>query len=772
MGADDVPLICYFGGKLIDEDRDARYIGGKIKKGKVPKSIGFAGFKEKIKEIMDLQINGMEFKIKCGFSIGQAILIALDVDDDESLRSVVDDTEFVRAYILKDVPSPTKSTATQREDLVLPVAAVQFPAENTIDGTSNHNPVEIKSIGVKPPENDGMSTSRDALPTGSEWFHEELLPFVTGHGNPSSDGNCGFRALCMALGRNESEWAWMRTELVKEIESNKVLYHRLFGDEETCTLLERTRHSYGPAPESRWMLMPYTGFVFAQAFKVVLVYYFEKNGYTFVPFLSPPIAGNVKILGIGHLKNNHYIKLDFQYDCQLPPFPHILSNWRRICPVIANSWEELLAPRLLTFRTMNVPELQIDKCPPETFIIDEEDHVLPSAPLQFQAKNLVDGTSNNYPVEDIHEHGDAVSNLDMTRYGELIMASNYNPVMDVNEHGDVNCIDVTGVNINRLEDMHDRFSHSNVDQHDEEINLPVTVSNHEYEGNQFTSQMEETAPNVHIETSARAGSSDIEFSIGREFKDIEAFRNIFSDWAVSTGYVYRTVRKTPSMLTMKCRSEGCDWRIQASKLPNLSTCKVIKYQKVHTCSGPQLSCAGGNHPQATKKWIVSKMQSSIERNPYMEPKKIVKEIKDRYGILISYNKAVKAKTMALDLMRNQKKDSYPLPRPDICCALVKELEGGGTVCKLGLSSDGGSFQHLFWAFPACVEALRNHLRPFIYVRSVKIEIGILMYASGIDGNGFYGESIQVGSALCAREDDEAWDTFLELTVVNLLGCLS
>ncbi|KAL5724250.1 hypothetical protein ACHQM5_007533 [Ranunculus cassubicifolius] len=360
MGADDVRFFCYFDGELIDEDRNAKYNGGKTKLIKVPKSIGFTSFKEKIEEMTKLPLNGTEFKIKCGVPADEFTVITVDVDDDESLLSVMEDSKFVRTYILKDVPPATTFTAAQREDLVLPTAAVQFPAENTIDGTSNHNPVEIKSIGVKPPENDGMSTSRDALPTGSElreWFPEKLLPFITGYGNPSSDGNCGFRALCMALGRNEREWAWMRDSLVKEIESNRFFYNRLFPEEVTGELLERTRHSQDPAPPPNWMDMPSTGFVFAQAFNVVLVYYSEKNCCTFVPFLSPPHTDNVnvKVLGIGLVKNNHYINLDFGDGCPLPPFPHVPSNWRTICPVVTNCWEKLLEPRLIAFGTIKLP---------------------------------------------------------------------------------------------------------------------------------------------------------------------------------------------------------------------------------------------------------------------------------------------------------------------------------------------------------------------------------------------------------------------------------
>ncbi|KAL5724251.1 hypothetical protein ACHQM5_007534 [Ranunculus cassubicifolius] len=128
MGADDVRLICYFNGNLIDEDRDVKYIGGIRKGDKVPKSIGFASFKEKIREMMNQPINGMEFKIKCGLRLDE-LTVSIDVDDEKSLRFVMDDSTFVRAYI-QHVPHATTSNAAQREEMMFPLEAISNGACN------------------------------------------------------------------------------------------------------------------------------------------------------------------------------------------------------------------------------------------------------------------------------------------------------------------------------------------------------------------------------------------------------------------------------------------------------------------------------------------------------------------------------------------------------------------------------------------------------------------------------------------------------------------
>ncbi|KAL5724252.1 hypothetical protein ACHQM5_007535 [Ranunculus cassubicifolius] len=133
----------------------------------------------------------------------------------------------------------------------------------------------------------------------------------------------------------------------------------------------------------------------------------------------------------------------------------------------------------------------------------------------------------------------------------------------------------------------------------------------------------------------------------------------------------------------------------------------------------------------------------------MEPMKIVKEIKTQFGIEISYNKAVKTKTKVLEVMRIHRETLH---------LLVKELELSGSVGKVGISSDGS--QYFFWAFQACIDALRNHLRPVVYVGMEDTQLGVLMYAQGIDGDNVYGWPIEVGFALCVRDDEKSWERFL------------
>ncbi|KAI3798947.1 hypothetical protein L1987_34233 [Smallanthus sonchifolius] len=54
---------------------------------------------------------------------------------------------------------------------------------------------------------------KDSLP---QWIH----PYVSKIKYERPDGNCGFRGIAMALGRDQNEWAWVRRKMLTEMDNN------------------------------------------------------------------------------------------------------------------------------------------------------------------------------------------------------------------------------------------------------------------------------------------------------------------------------------------------------------------------------------------------------------------------------------------------------------------------------------------------------------------------------------------------------------------------
>ncbi|PIA32821.1 hypothetical protein AQUCO_04300031v1 [Aquilegia coerulea] len=112
MGSPNVPIICYYNGKLIDEDRNPRYIGGDTKVGVVSNTIGFMGFKEWIRDMVKPSSDQIDFEIKCWYRIDEHTVIAIKVDNDHSLKFIFDHSlhcNGIMAYVVNQLPMETNT---------------------------------------------------------------------------------------------------------------------------------------------------------------------------------------------------------------------------------------------------------------------------------------------------------------------------------------------------------------------------------------------------------------------------------------------------------------------------------------------------------------------------------------------------------------------------------------------------------------------------------------------------------------------------------------
>ena len=70
---------------------------------------------------------------------------------------------------------------------------------------------------------------------------------------------------------------------------------------------------------------------------------------------------------------------------------------------------------------------------------------------------------------------------------------------------------------------------------------------------------------------------------GELFPDIFSFRKAIRHFSVTKGYVLAGIKTDPTRFIAKCKSEGCPWRIHASRLQNRKTMQVTVYSLVPLC---------------------------------------------------------------------------------------------------------------------------------------------------------------------------------------------
>ncbi|KAF9592111.1 hypothetical protein IFM89_011949 [Coptis chinensis] len=137
-----------------------------------------------------------------------------------------------------------------------------------------------------------------------DYFPDILQPLILDIEDPKGDGNCGFRALAMALGYDEEGWVQVRVNLISELRASKEEYIRMFGHENVTRCEGSLLHFKGDAPEEKWMLLPEHGYLAASKYSVAIVYFSMAGCHTFLPLKSAFNENDYKVIGIGRVPNH------------------------------------------------------------------------------------------------------------------------------------------------------------------------------------------------------------------------------------------------------------------------------------------------------------------------------------------------------------------------------------------------------------------------------------------------------------------------------------
>lgn len=144
------------------------------------------------------------------------------------------------------------------------------------------------------------------------------------------DGHCGYRAISHALNMGDN-WIQVRTDLSEEIIKNEALYDQIVGVVRQLDIASSLLCYVTLAPVAKWMSIPDIGLVAASCYNVSLVSSSKYQSFTFIPLHSAPLKDR-KMIYIGFVNGDHFIRLVIKDECPLPP---IFSPWLRYHEEIA-----------------------------------------------------------------------------------------------------------------------------------------------------------------------------------------------------------------------------------------------------------------------------------------------------------------------------------------------------------------------------------------------------------------------------------------------------
>ncbi|KAK3017233.1 hypothetical protein RJ639_007151 [Escallonia herrerae] len=240
--------------------------------------------------------------------------------------------------------------------------------------------------------------------------------------------------------------------------------------------------------------------------------------------------------------------------------------------------------------------------------------------------------------------------------------------------------------------------------------------------------------------------------VDQRFCSFTEFREALHKYSIAHGFTYKYKKNDSHRVTVKCKAEGCPWRIYASRLATTQLICIKKMSTTHTCEGAAVKAGY----RATRGWVGSIIKEKLKASPNYKPKDIASDIKREYGIQLNYSQAWRAKEIAREQLQGSYKEAYnQLP---FFCENIMETNPG-SVARFATKEDS-SFHRLFVAFHASIAGFQQGCRPLLFLDSTPLNSkyqGTLLAATAADGDdGVF----PVAFAVVDDETDDNWHWFL------------
>ncbi|KAI4342894.1 hypothetical protein MLD38_027459 [Melastoma candidum] len=239
---------------------------------------------------------------------------------------------------------------------------------------------------------------------------------------------------------------------------------------------------------------------------------------------------------------------------------------------------------------------------------------------------------------------------------------------------------------------------------------------------------------------------------GQRFNSVTDFREALRKYAIANQFAFKYKKNDSHRVTVKCKAEGCPWRIHASRLSTTQLICIKKMNPNHTCEGASVS---SGH-QATRNWVASMIKEKLKVSPDYKPKDIVTDLKREYGIHLNYFQAWRGKEIAKEQIQGSYKEAYSqLPH---YCARIMETNPGSLATFT--TKEDSSFHRLFVAFHATLFGFQQGCRPLIFLNGLPIKSkyqGTLLTATAADGQDC---PFPVAFAVVDAESIDNWHWFL------------
>ncbi|CAL2263067.1 unnamed protein product [Prunus armeniaca] len=149
------------------------------------------------------------------------------------------------------------------------------------------------------------------------------------------DGNCGYRAIAMAMRFGHNEWHRVRKDLLQQLHDMSFVFKKCIREHKRYNEIERALNYFddGFAPFFCWMTMPDMGHIIATRYNVVLILLSMRQCLTFLPFSVQSSETKLNEIAIGFVDDDHYVQVHLSPDHPIPPVSRMWHEQSDICNV-------------------------------------------------------------------------------------------------------------------------------------------------------------------------------------------------------------------------------------------------------------------------------------------------------------------------------------------------------------------------------------------------------------------------------------------------------
>uniref|UniRef100_A0A452ZR89 Transposase MuDR plant domain-containing protein n=1 Tax=Aegilops tauschii subsp. strangulata TaxID=200361 RepID=A0A452ZR89_AEGTS len=133
---------------------------------------------------------------------------------------------------------------------------------------------------------------------------------------------------------------------------------------------------------------------------------------------------------------------------------------------------------------------------------------------------------------------------------------------------------------------------------------------------------------------------------GTIFASMTECRNALVTYCINVERTFKVDKSDQVRYRVHCPTEGCPWRMLASKMRNSTNVQVKVNPFKHTCQESTLR--KDTISRAKSRWVAEEVKKWVKENQQVGPKELQKNIKDKFKIDLPYIRLFSGKQHAMD----------------------------------------------------------------------------------------------------------------------------